>query len=92
MFLKQEGLPIIMFYTICMSLQVFVFGFTKGYFQTFFILLAPMGAELPSIAKWILSFVLFVIGYQAVAVIWRWRIRKEKYDFWFEHIQSNQMP
>ncbi len=86
-FLKQEALPIIVFYTICMSLQVFVFGFTKGYFQTFFILLAPIGVELPSIANWILSFVCFVIGYQAVAVFWRWQIRKEKYDFLFEKSQ-----
>ena len=87
-FFKQEGLPIIVFYTICMSLQVFVFGFTKGYFQTFFILLAPIGVELPSVANWILSFGLFVIGYQAVAVFWRWRIRKEKYDFLFEKNQQ----
>ena len=86
-FLKQEGLPIIVFYTICLSLQVFVFAFTKGYFQTFFIILAPIGVELSSIANWILSFVCFVIGYQAVAVMWRWRIRKEKYDFLFEHIE-----
>lgn len=84
-FLKQEGLPIIVFYTICMSLQVFVFGFTKGYFQAFFALLAPIGLELSPIANWILSFVCFVIGYQVIAVIWRWRIRKEKYDFLFEH-------
>ena len=84
-FIKQEGLPIIVFYTICMSLQVFVFGFIKGYFQTFFALLALIGVELSSVTNWILSFVCFVIGYQAVAVIWRWRIRKEKYDFLFEH-------
>ena len=84
-FLKQEGLPIIVFYTICMSLQVFVFGFTKGYFQAFFALLAPIGLELFPIANWILSFVFFVVGYQAVAVLYRRRIRKDGYDFLFEH-------
>lgn len=34
-FLKLDGIPIIICYTVCLSLQVFVFGFTKGYFQTF---------------------------------------------------------
>ena len=89
-FLKQEALPIIVYYTIGLSLQVFVFGFTKGYFQAFFVILAPMGLELSKIGNWILSFVLFVIGYQAVAVFCRWRIRKENYDFLFERMQSNQ--
>lgn len=84
MFLKQEALPIMVFYTICLSLQAFVFEFTKGYFQTFFIILAPIGVELSPITNWILSFVCFIIGYQAVAVIWRWKIRKEKYAFLFE--------
>ena len=84
-FIKQEGLPIIVFYTICMSLQVFVFGFTKGYFQAFFALLTPIGLELSPIANWILSFVFFVVGYQAVAVLYRRRIRKDGYDFLFEH-------
>ena len=84
-FLKQEALPILVYYTIGLSLQVFVFGFIKGYFQTFFVILAPIGLELPKIGNWILSFVLFVIGYQAVAVFYRWRIRKDRYHFLFEH-------
>lgn len=84
-FLKKEALPIIVYYTIGLSLQVFVFGFIKGYFQTFFVLLAPIGIDLSPVWNWILSFVLFVVGYQAVAVFYRWRIRKEKYDFLFEH-------
>lgn len=89
-FLKQEGLPMILYYTVCMSLQVFVFGFTKGYFQAFFALLAPIGLDLSPIANWILSFLFFVVGYQAVAVIWRWRIRKEKYDFLFAKQQKSE--
>ena len=87
-FLKQEGLPIMVYYTICLTLQVFVFQFHKGYFQTFFIILAPIGIELSPIANWILSFVFFVIGYQAISIIRRWNIRKEKYDFLFEHIKK----
>lgn len=87
-FLKQEGLPIIIFYTICLSLQVFVFGFTKGYLQAFFALLAPIGMELHPVANWILSFITFLIGYQAVAVFVRWRIRKENYDFLFAKSQK----
>ncbi len=83
-FLKHEGIPIIALYTICMSLQVFVFGFTKGYFQAFFALLAPIGMELAPIANWILSFIVFVIGYQIVAILYRKRIRKGGYDFLFE--------
>ncbi len=89
-FLRQEALPIIIYYTIGSFLQVFVFGFIKGYFQTFFVILAPIGLELSKTGNWSLSFVLFVIGYQAVAVFCRWRIRKEKYNFLFEHMQSNQ--
>jgi hypothetical protein len=84
-FLKQEALPILVYYTIGLSLQVFVFGFIKGYFQTFFVILAPIGLELSKIGNWILSLVLFVIGYQAIAVFYRWRIRKERYHFLFEH-------
>ena len=83
-FLKGEGLPIILLYTICMSLQVFVFGFTKGYFQAFFALLAPIGIELNPYANWVLSFVVFVFGYQAVAILSRKHIRKGSYDFLFE--------
>ena len=84
-FLKQEALPIFVYYTIGLSLQVFVFGFIKGYFQTFFVILAPIGLELPKIGNWILSFVLFVVGYQAIAIFYRWRIRKDRYHFLFEH-------
>ena len=87
-FLKQEGLPIIIFYTVCLSLQVFVFGFTKGYLQAFFALLAPIGMELHPVANWSLSFITFLIGYQAVAVFVRWRIRKENYDFLFAKSQK----
>ncbi|MBP3554078.1 MAG: hypothetical protein J6K63_00405 [Clostridia bacterium] len=83
-FLKHDGLPIIVYYTICMSLQIFVFRFTKGYFQAFFALLAPIGIELNPYANWGLSFVVFVIGYQAIAVIFRKHIRKNGYDFLFE--------
>ena len=86
-FLKQEGLPIIVCYAICMSLQVFVFRFTKGYFQAFFALL-DIAYELNPYIDWILSFGLFVIGYQAIAVFWRWRIRKENYVFLFEKHQQ----
>lgn len=90
-FLKQQGLPIMVYYTICMTLQVFVFQFSKGYFQAFFALLAPVGVELPPVLNWCFSFVLFVIGYQAIAVICRKNIRKEKYDFLFEHhVAENQ--
>ena len=84
-FLKQEGLPMMIYYTVCLSLQVFVFQFTKGYFQTFFVLLAPIGIEQTSYINWLLSFVLFVIGYQAVSIICRALIRKERYDYLFEH-------
>lgn len=84
-FLKQEGIPMIVYYAICLSLQVFVFGFTKGYLQAVFALLAPIGVEFSSIINWVLSFVFFVVGYQMVAMIWRWRIRKESYNFLFEH-------
>ena len=84
-FLKQEALPILVYYTIGLSLQVFVFGFIKGYFQTFFVILAPIGLELSKFGNWILSFVLFVIGYQAIAIFYRWRIRKDRYHFLFEH-------
>ena len=73
------------YYTVCLSLQVFVFQFTKGYFQTFFVLLAPIGIEQTSYINWLLSFVLFVIGYQAVSIICRALIRKERYDYLFEH-------
>ena len=83
-FLKHDGLPIIVYYTICMSLQIFVFRFTKGYFQAFFALLAPIGIELNPYANWGLSCVVFVIGYQAIAVIFRKHIRKNDYDFLFE--------
>jgi len=58
----------------------------KGYFQTFFVLTAPIGIGLHPIWNWILSFVLFVIGYPSVAVLYRWRIRKENYDFLFSNI------
>ena len=79
------------YYTICMTLQVFVFKFHKGYLQTFFIILAPLGIELSPVANWILSFVFFVIGYQAISIIQRWNIRKEKYDFLFErHVAENK--
>ena len=84
-FFKQEGLPMMVYYTVCLSLQVFVFGFTKGYLQAFFALLAPIGMELSPIANWSLSFGFFVFGYQAIAILWRRRIRKESYDFLFEH-------
>jgi hypothetical protein len=87
-FFKQEGLPTIVLYTICMSLQVFVFRFTKGYFQAFFALL-DIAYELNPYVDWILSFGLFVIGYQAVAVIYRWRIRKDSYNFLFKDGQKN---
>ena len=83
-FIKQEGLPIIVFYSIGMSLQVFVLGFTKGYFQAFFALLAPIGLEQTPMVNWSLSLVFFIIGYQAVAVLYRRHIRKESYDFLFE--------
>lgn len=86
-FLKQEGLPMIVYYTVCLSLQVFVFGFTKGYFQAFFALLAPIGPELAPLANWFLSLIFFIVGYQAVAIIWRRRIRKNSYDFLFERIE-----
>ncbi|MBR5187399.1 MAG: hypothetical protein IKW18_02910, partial [Clostridia bacterium] len=90
-FLKQEGLPIMVYYTICMTLQVFVFQFHKGYFQTFFIILAPLGKELSPVANWILSFMFFVIGYQVISIVRRRNIRKEKYDFLFErHVAENQ--
>ena len=90
-FLKQEGLPIMVYYTICMTLQVFVFKFHKGYLQTFFIILAPLGIELSPIANWLLSFVFFVIGYQSISIVRRKNIRKEKYDFLFErHVAENQ--
>jgi hypothetical protein len=87
-FFKQEGLPTIVLYTICMSLQVFVFRFTTGYFQAFFALL-DIAYELNPYVDWILSFGLFEIGYQAVAVIYRWRIRKDSYNFLFKDGQKN---
>ena len=41
--------------------------------------------DLDAVANWALSFVFFVVGYQMVAMIWRWRIRKESYNFLFEY-------
>ncbi len=86
LFVKQEGIVVLIMYIVTISLQIFVFDFHKGYhyFELFFALpaaLANFKNDWVNLAVCVLS---FAVCYSGLAVLIRRKIRKNRYDFLFK--------
>ena len=79
LFIKQEGIPVLFLYIVTISLQIFVFQFTKGYLQAFFVLPAALSVDFKNIwVGWAVCVLAFTIGYGGLSVFVRRKIKKMK--------------
>ena len=86
LFIKQEGIPVLFLYIVTISLQIFVFQFTKGYLQAFFVLPAALSVDFKNIwVGWAVCVLAFTIGYGGISVFVRRKIRKNRYEYLFEN-------
>lgn len=86
LFIKQEGIPVLLLYIATISLQIFVFQFTKGYLQAFFILPAAFSVDFKNMwVGWAVCVLAFTIGYGGLSVFVRRKIRKNRYEYLFEN-------
>lgn len=86
LFIKQEGVPVLLLYIATISLQIFVFQFTKGYLQAFFVLPAALSVDFKNIwVGWAVCVLAFTIGYGGLSVFVRRKIRKNRYEYLFEN-------
>ena len=93
LFIKQEGIPVLLLYIVTISLQIltislqiFVFQFTKGYLQAFFSLPAVLSSNFKNMwVGWAACVLAFTIGYGGLSVFVRRKIRKNRYEYLFEN-------
>ena len=86
MFIKQEGIPVLLLYIATISLQIFVFQFTKGYLQAFFSLPAALSINFKNMwGGWAVCVLDITIGYGGLSVFVRRKIRKNRYEYLFEN-------
>lgn len=77
MFIKQEGIPVLLLYIATISLQIFVLQFTKGYLQAFFSLPAALSINFKNMwVGWAVCVLAFTIGYGGLSVFVRKKSEK----------------